>query len=253
MELVTVLGLLGNRRKGNLALCRCLAVLISCMAFTAQAQDCVVLLHGLARTTNSMQTMAKTLTKNGYFVVNQSYPSRQNEIAQLADAAIPPAVAACAGREKIHFVSHSLGGILLRYYLRDHAISNLGRSVMLGPPNKGSQVVNAMKSVPGFVAFNGPAVLQLGADQNSVPNKLGPVNFELGVIAGSQSINLILSNFLPNPDDGKVSVANTKVEGMADHLILPVAHPFLMSNSVVIKQTLYFLKHGRFEREPAQS
>lgn len=225
-----------------------MAVVLMLLIEPVCAADCVILLHGLVRSSTSMQALEDRLSKEGYFVVNHDYPSRANDIATLAAKEIPAALAMCPVAEKIHFVTHSLGGILVRYYLRDHIIPNLGCTVMLGPPNNGSQVVDAMKDVPGFAFINGPAGLQLGTDKNSVPVNLGPVNFELGVIAGTRSINLILSNFLPNPDDGKVSVASTKVESMADHITVPVSHPFLMKDEAVINQVMYFLKNGHFLR-----
>ncbi len=118
---------------------------------------------------------------------------------------------------------------------------------MLGPPNKGSEVVDKLKNVPGFEFINGPAGLELGTDKTSVPNSLGAVTYQVGVIAGSSTINPILSQMLPNPDDGKVSVENTKVEGMTDHIIMSVSHPFLMRDDAVIQQVKVFLKKGKFQ------
>jgi hypothetical protein len=120
---------------------------------------------------------------------------------------------------------------------------------MLGPPNQGSEVVDNLKNTPGFELLNGPAGMQLGTRTTDIPKTLGPANFELGVIAGTQSINLILSSFLPNPDDGKVSVESTKVDGMHDFVALPTTHPFMMKNDAVINQTVYFLKHGKFKKD----
>jgi pimeloyl-ACP methyl ester carboxylesterase len=227
-----------------------LAVLVLTLVATpVWAADCVILLHGLVRTSSSLDAMADRLKKEGYFVVNHDYPSRKSGVATLATTEIPAALAKCTAEGKIHFVTHSLGGIIERYYLHEHVIPRLGRTVMLGPPNNGSQVVDALRSVPGFAFINGPAGLQLGTDKNSVPTNMGPVQFELGVIAGTRSINLILSNFLPNPDDGKVSVASTKVAGMKDHITVPVSHPFLMRDEGVINQVVYFLANGHFLRE----
>jgi hypothetical protein len=121
---------------------------------------------------------------------------------------------------------------------------------MLGPPNKGSELVDLLADLPGFKTVNGPAGMQLGTKDLSVPNSLGPVDFSLGVVAGTQTINLILSSFLPKPNDGKVSVESTKVEGMTDHIELPATHPFMMWNPDVIEQVLFFLKHGRFDNSP---
>lgn len=213
--------------------------------------DCVVLLHGLARTTQSMEPLAEQLRAAHYRVVNQGYPSREFPIAELAGKAIPPALAQCRaqGATRIHFVTHSLGGIVLRQYLLDNAILELARVVMFAPPNQGSQVVDKLKNLPGFYALNGPAGMELGTDPKSVPMQLakrGPVDFDLGVIAGTRSINLILSLYLPSPDDGKVSVASTRIDGMRDFIALPVSHPFIMKDETAIAQTLHYLQYGRF-------
>ena len=93
---------------------------------------------------------------------------------------------------------------------------------------------------------------ELGTGAEDIPKQLGPVSFELGVIAGTSSINLILSNFLPNPDDGKVSVENTKVQGMCGLVTVDVSHPFLMKRQQVINQVLHFLRSGSFFGDNAQ-
>lgn len=214
----------------------------------AQNKDCVILLHGLARTSKSMQPLADALIAANYSVVNQDYPSRKFPVAQLAEKAIPPALAFCRAQAapRIHFITHSLGGILLRQYLSTNSIPELGRVVMFAPPNKGSQVVDKLKNVPGFTLMNGPAGQELGTNPESVPLQLGPVTFDLGVIAGTRSINWILSLYLPNPDDGKVSLENTKIDGMHDFIALPVSHPFIMKDKTSIRQSLYYLQQGHF-------
>jgi len=225
-----------------------IALMLSNIAY---AKECVVLLHGLARTADSMAALAKRLTAEGYAVSNVDYPSRKHTIEELATLAVEPGLTQCRGLSaaRIHFVTHSLGGILVRVYLKDHPRPDIGRVVMLGPPNQGSEVVDNLKNTPGYELLNGPAGMQLGTESTDIPKSLGPVEFELGVIAGSQSINLILSTYLPNPDDGKVSAESTKVEGMADFIMLPTTHPFMMKNDAVIDQTLYFLRHGKFKHD----
>jgi len=105
---------------------------------------------------------------------------------------------------------------------------------MLGPPNQGSEVVDKQDKVPGFHFVNRDAGLQLGTGELSVPNKLGPANFDVGIIAGTQSINLILSTFIPGSDDGKVSIESTKLKGMNDHIEMATSHPFMMKNEKVL-------------------
>ncbi|MGR9089813.1 MAG: esterase/lipase family protein [Gammaproteobacteria bacterium] len=212
------------------------------------SNDCVVLLHGLARTSRAMQALESSLTAENYNVINVGYPSRENTIEELAPAAISEGLNYCAAKnsQTIHFVTHSMGGILVRYYLDNHEIKNLGRVVMIAPPNKGSEVVDKLANLPGFVLVNGPAGLQLGTDEGSVPVNLGPVNYSVGVIAGNKTFNPILSQFLPNPDDGKVSVERTKVEGMADFVVVNVSHPFIMQDESVLMHTITFLRTGTF-------
>ena len=214
----------------------------------ASATECVILLHGLARTAGSMSVMAEALQAEGYHVANVDYPSRHHPVSELAAPAIEDGLAQCAGAEAetVHFVTHSMGGILVRYHLRNHRIENLGRVVMLAPPNQGSEVVDNLRDTPGFALLNGPAGLELGTDENALPGRLGPVDFPVGVIAGTESINLMLSQFLPNPDDGKVSVERTKVEGMKDFVAISATHPLIMRNEEAIRHTLSFLASGSF-------
>lgn len=221
--------------------------------FSAKKPECVILLHGLARTSKAMLPLSEQLRANHYVVVNMDYPSREFPVATLAEKAIAPALANCRRYpiSGINFVTHSLGGILVRQYLSEQKIPELKRVVMLAPPNKGSQVVDNLKKLPPFGWLNGPAGKQLGTDSASLPKSLGAVDFDLGVIAGTTSVNLLLSLYLPNPDDGKVSVENTKIEGMRDFISLPISHPFIMKNEEAITQTIHYLHHGRFLHPPA--
>lgn len=217
----------------------------------SEAVDCVVLLHGLARSDSSMSVMEKELEAAGYRVINQPYPSRRQPVEALAGAAISDALTQCVSRSdrgRVHFVTHSMGGILVRYYLATHHIEHLGRVVMLSPPNQGSEVVDKLGSMPGFGWLNGPAGQQLGTHTTSMPNQLGAAGFELGIITGNRSVNLILSMLIPGPDDGKVAVERARLEGMSDFLVVPHSHPFIMKKPEVIRQTLYFLQQGKFDR-----
>ncbi|WP_217637431.1 esterase/lipase family protein [Desulfuromusa kysingii] len=199
-----------------------------------------------------MKKLNIELQKENFQTVNVDYPSRDYTIEKLAKIAIPPALKQCSSHDEINFVTHSLGGILVRQYLSNHAIPKLGRVVMLGPPNQGSEVVDKLKRIPGFHFINGDAGVQLGTGDMSIPNQLGPANFDVGIIAGTESINLILSIIIPSTDDGKVSVARTKLEGMHDHIEMETSHPFMMKNKKVIAQVIHYLKYGNFERKKLQ-
>ncbi len=219
------------------------------LSVSVQAADCVVLLHGLARTSGSMDKMQQALHGAGFETANIGYPSRKKTIAELASIAIPAGLEACRAKrdiEHIHFVTHSLGGILLRQYLAQNEIDELGRVVMLGPPNQGSEAVEGLGGVPGFDWLNGPAGRQLGKDDSSVPLQLGPADFELGIIAGNRTIDPITSSVLENPDDGRVSVADTRLEGMDDFVVVEHSHAFMMQMREPIELTIRFLRTGRF-------
>ena len=225
--------------------------MVTCVSPAAIAGECVVLLHGLARSANSLLLMEWNLKRAGYDVVNVDYPSKEATIEDLADWVIPEALHKCRDAETVHFVTHSMGGILLRYYMNriNSPPERLGRSVMMGPPNKGTPVVDQLNDLPGFEIWNGIAGMQLGEGVESLPNNLGPVEFELGVIAGAQSFNPLLSQIIEGPDDGKVGVESTKIDGMVDHIVMPVTHTFMMNNPNVIEQVLIFLRFGSFKRD----
>lgn len=196
-----------------------------------------------------MKKLERALIEQDYTTVNRHYQSRAYPIEILAEKAIAPALAQCPPDGEIDFVTHSIGGILVRQYLSEHTIDRLNHVVMLGPPNQGSEVVDKLRHFPGFHFLNGDAGMQLGTGKLSVPNQLGDANFDVGIIAGNKTINWILSAFIPGSDDGKVSVARTRLGGMNDHLEMPVSHPLMMKNDKVIAQVVYYLQHGKFERD----
>tara|TARA_R110002073_G_scaffold3753_7_gene24689 strand:- start:1004 stop:1723 length:720 start_codon:yes stop_codon:yes gene_type:complete len=218
-------------------------------ASPAFAQDCVILLHGLARSKLSMKAVEWRLEKADYIVVNNSYPSTRLSIPELSELSISQSVSECNEHNstQIHFVTHSLGGILLRQYFADHDIKNLGRSVMLGPPNQGSKLADYIQSHSLGKKLQPQAGRQLGTGLNAVPKGLGPVAFEVGVIAGTRNHRVLVSRPLDGPNDGTVTVAETRVAGMADFIQLPATHTFMMWKGSVLDQVEYFLQNGQFD------
>lgn len=215
--------------------------------------ECVILLHGLGRTKYSLNRLASELM-NDYAVVNDTYPSRKHTIEDLAKIAVGGALVKCLDDySKVHFVTHSLGGILVRQYLSEHNLHKLGNVVMLGPPNQGSELVDFFQRSPFldrlFGTTNGPAGRQLSTADTSIPKRLGDVDFPLGIIAGTRNFNFVYSRIMPSDSDGKVTVASSKVAGMSDHLTLPVDHTFMMRDRRVIHQVKAFLKDGKFDRD----
>ncbi len=229
-----------------------LLLMAATVRLPATVPDTVVLLHGLGRGTLSLKRLEVALRAEGYAVCNLDYPSRSGNIAILAESTLGPVFAAApAVGPRIHLVTHSLGGILVRQYLHDHGVPPaLGRVVMLAPPNEGSEVVDRLRSWKLYQWINGPAGLQLGTGPDSVPRALGPLpaGVVVGVIAGDHTINPLFSALLPGADDGKVSVAATHVAGETDHLILPATHTWIMWRGDAVDQVSTFLRDGRFAR-----
>lgn len=223
----------------------------SAIAADASQNDTVVLLHGLARTHRSMSALEDRLKRHGFHVVNIDYPSRKHSVETLA-LLVAEHLELIRSKElqRIHFVTHSLGGIIVRWLAEQNRISDLGRVVMLAPPNKGSNIVDTLKSFFPVRYTMGPAFDQLGTVRGSLPLSMGPVAFELGVIAGEKTLNPLFSHLLPGKDDGKVTIESTKVDGMSDFLTVSHSHGFIMQSSTVGEQVVFFLKNGRFNHDP---
>ncbi len=218
----------------------------------ANTQDCVILLHGLGRTSTSMIWLANDLKRAGYQVINQSYPSRHQQLMDIASG-IAPRFEKCRTANRIHVVTHSMGAIVLRQYLALHQHSNLGRAVLLGPPNQGSEVVDAWGKRWWFRWINGPAGADLGTSIDSAPQRLPSLPMPFAVIAGSrQRQNLFLPK-LPMPHDGKVSVASTHLQGESAHLVVPVGHTWLMTNPGVRRLVLRYLQTGDLGNQASSS
>ena len=213
--------------------------------------ECVILLHGLKRSFRSLEKLEKHLSDLGYRVINLDYPSTKYPIPDLAEGILDEVVSECKQKhaEKIHFVTHSMGGIVVRYYLKHHKLPQLGRVVMLSPPNGGTELVDFHRKSLLFKKTHGPAGMQLGTGEESLPLELGPVDFELGIISGNRSFYPLNSALIPGPDDGIVSVERTKVEGMTDFLLFPYSHPFIMQKEAVLEQVVQFLKSGKFSHQ----
>ncbi len=214
--------------------------------------DSVILLHGLGRTQLSMMKMEAALKNEGYRVINLHYPSRKKNIAQLAEETISRGLEESFQQQAdaVHFVTHSMGGILLRDYLSKYKIKKLGHTVMLSPPNKGSEVVDKLRNKFFFKWILGPAGRELGTDKHSTPLKLNRVDFSVGIITGNK--NTVFDGYFAKmfsaENDGKVSLESARVKGMVDFLVTPNNHTMIMNDPEVIRQTIYFLRKGRFQR-----
>ncbi|MEH2607788.1 esterase/lipase family protein [Bradyrhizobium sp. AZCC 1693] len=211
-------------------------------------QDGVVLLHGISRTARSFRKMQTVLEGSGFATLNQDYASRRKALEALAEDIHPAIQRFADGIDgSVHFVGHSMGGLLARVYIARYRPKRLGRVVMLGTPNSGSEIVDRLRHFRPYRAFFGPAGQQLGTQRNEAINALfPPIDYPVGIIAGNRSIYPITSAFLPKPHDGRVSVVNTRIDGMADHIVIRTSHPWLVRNAVALEQTIAFLRDGKF-------
>jgi len=212
-------------------------------------QDRVILIHGLGRSPLSLTRLQWALERAGYQVTNLRYPSHGGDVEHLAEEYLHKAVVSQnpGAPGKIHFVTHSLGGIILREYLARHIVTNLGRVVMLAPPNHGSELADHLrKNWLGRIIL-GPAGCEMGTSATDLPARLGPAQFQAGVIASDGPgipWNCLVCR---GPSDGIVSVQSAKLEGMADFLVVHGSHTLIMWRGEVVRQALGFLEDGHFE------
>lgn len=208
----------------------------------------VFLLHGLGRTRWSMAPVAVFLRRSGFPVRNLGYPSRKMTVERLVETWVAPELDRLDVRSPIHFVTHSMGGILVRQLLQQRDLPPGSRVVMMAPPNQGSELVDRLREFRVFRWRNGPAGAQLGTGPESLPNRLKPVNVAIGVIAGNRCLNPLFGHWIDGPCDGKVSVARARVAEMDDFRVLPVSHTFMMLDRRVLAEIRHFLGQGRFRR-----
>lgn len=210
----------------------------------------VVLLHGLGRTPASMVLPSRMLRARGFLPLNLRYPSLRRPIPELAevvrrriDRDLPdPSL-------PVHFLTHSMGGIVLRALVaRRPPDFDLVSAVMLAPPNGGSVLADRIGDYRLFRAITGPAGQELRAGAGCLPRSLGPAPFKVGIIAGDRSISP-WSFLVPRPSDGTVSVEETRLEGADDFLVVPRGHTFIMYHPDLILQAIHFFRHGSFRRD----
>jgi len=212
-------------------------------------QATVILLHGITRSSRIMSKIADALSADGYDVVNLDYPSTSMPIEDLGEWVYEKLTPYCNIEKPLHFVAHSMGGIITRFIIQKHRPENLGRVVMIAPPNKGSIVSDFMQRFQFYKKWFGPAGQQIGTNQRGIHRQLPPADFECGIIAGDRTLDPWFSWFLYRcPNDGKVSVENTKLEGMKEHIVIHAAHLSLPKNNEAIAIVTNFLSYGTFKR-----
>lgn len=208
--------------------------------------ETVILLHGLARTKRSLGTMENALSDAGYRVCNIDYPTRKHQIAALADSIGTPIDKVMQNnQDEVHFVTYSLGALVLRAYLAKQQDLPLGKIVLIAPPHGGSPVADFIQARAWLRWLFGPVIQQLGIKQDNPPWSI-PSEVLMGILAGSRAWDpfTLLFNEM---NDGRVSVSGTKHPMMTDHLVLPLSHFQMTYHPDIIHQTIFFLKRGHFQ------
>jgi pimeloyl-ACP methyl ester carboxylesterase len=235
-----------------LVICALLSVSSGCSSLPPGGAESVIVVHGLGRTPASMAILESRLKNAGFRVVNFGYPSTSEPMEALVARLQAEILRCCANEaETVHFVTHSMGGVLVWNYLSEQPEAHGGRVVMLSPPSQGSELVDAFADSPLLRSMLGPAGSRLGTDSASIPSQLGPIRFRLGIITGDRSLNPIGSWLIPGPDDGKVGVDRANVEGAADFKVISATHTFIMNRRDVAEEVVHFLRHGQFGRDDA--
>lgn len=213
-------------------------------------RECVVLLHGVALSGWAMRPLADALERAGYRTVNLSYPSRTATIEALAGDFLPAQLAAhgVTASPRVHFVAHSMGGLVVRSFLRDRRPANLGRVVLLGPPNHGSAAADAAQDWAVLRWIVGVNLPRLGTGEAGLAPRLGRADFELGVIAGTSKVNPLFVSVMAGENDGVVTLESARLEGMSDFLVVPHSHTVMLWREGVIAQAVEFLRTGKFRR-----
>lgn len=210
----------------------------------------VLLLHGHGRTGLSMSFLASELADAGFASIAPSYGMRRSMDEILAHLAPRIATFEATLDGPLHIVTHSLGGLVARALVNGSRPKRLGRMVQLAPPNQGSELADMLFDMKLSAAVLGPVAPMLRTNRlRSHEALFGPVDYELGVVAGDVSVNLVPESILPRPNDGKVSVAATRLPGMADHVVVHVPHSLMPFHPDSVGQALAFLDGGRFRHQ----
>jgi pimeloyl-ACP methyl ester carboxylesterase len=215
--------------------------------------EAVILIHGIARSSQSMQALREAIAdemlyegKTSCHTFGFDYPSTRVGIDESAEY-LHRVIESLEGIERIHFVTHSMGGLVVRAYLAKHAEPRLGRLVMIATPNQWAELATLLKANPLFKLILGPSGQQLPADPEGFIARLPVPEMEFGIIAGGRGDERGYNPLLPGDDDGTVSVACTKLDGAADFVVVDRLHTFIVRAPETRDYALRFLKDGRFE------
>lgn len=211
--------------------------------------ESVVLIHGLGRGAANMRQLKIRLEIQGYEVCNIDYATIGKGVDSMVEETSEKIDECILSERKVHFVGHSLGGLVIRSYLADHpsvvANDNLGYVVTLGTPHHGSEVADKFDGSV-LIEVAGGVSQSLVTGDRSLGNQLPPPNYSLGAIAGTNS-NFTTDRYFDGVNDGLVSLESSQISGMQDFIALDVTHIDMPYDPDVAYQTMHFLQTGQFD------
>lgn len=215
--------------------------------------EVVVLAHGLGRGETAMWRFAKKLESANYKVCRLDYSTIGKSVEKVIEQTNQQIDSCISKAPKVHFVGHSLGGLVIRAYLQNNQEKlksyNIGNAVFMGTPNKGSELADHL-SESWVMKVGGEVSQSLMTGDSSFGNTIEEVNIvmniNIGIIAGTKPSGLTKKHF-DGPNDGLVSVESTKLKSMKDFIAIDVEHTSMRNNDEVTKQTIYFLKNAVFK------
>jgi len=205
------------------------------------AEEAVVLVHGIYMNGLDMSLLRRRLEHAGFSALRFSYHSLKN--TPLENALALQGCIEKISNPVIHYICHSLGGLVVRQLFHLYPEQRPGRIVTLGTPHSTSSAAQKLNQfAPGRMLLGKSTRYGLLGDAPPWHN-----SHELGVIAGTLRLGFgMFIPGIPRPNDGTVAVAETRLDGMTDHIILPVSHFGMLISSVVARQAIHFLQHGHF-------
>lgn len=216
----------------------------------APSTHLVLLVHGILRSTGTFSGMEKALIEAGFDAVAISYPSTRSTIEEHAEG-LARLLDRQEGSETVSFVTHSMGGLVVRHLLAREAawMGRIGihRIVLIAPPNQGSAIARLLEDVPAYRLIYGAAGQQLTPEEVS---KIPMLAHSFAIIAGGKRDGSGFNPLLPGDDDGTVRVAETDLDGAADFLVVPEIHATISNHPDTVRATIGFLKQGKFNAAP---
>lgn len=210
--------------------------------------EIVVLVHGFFKDYRDMDYLNHYLKKQGYNLASPMFPTTMGSLVECShklstyidNLNLSP-------DDTLHFVGHSMGGLIIRHCLAFRNINHLGRCVLIATPNQGSFLADIALKFLRYSPINPfKSMSSLRTSAEDIPEPINSPPPKIGVIAGTNS-NLILGNLLQSQNDGRVEVNSTRFRGMTDFITLPYGHHEIHHTKIAARLIDFFLKNGTFE------